>query len=218
MATHFIFSDETGDFTFTRKPNVSKYFILCTVCMPDCEVRNDLIDLRQELVWQDAPLGDYFHASTDKQEIRDAVFETICKHEFTIQATIMEKSKAQPQIRIDRPFFYKTGWYFHFKHGVSHTIKKDCETLITAASIGTKKERLSFSNPVDDVMRQTMRTRNWKTDFRPASSDPCLQVADYCAWALHKKWEHNDLRSYELISNRITYEYDLWRRGTEHYY
>jgi len=26
------------------------------------------------------------------------------------------------------------------------------------------------------------------------------KVADYCAWAIQRKWERDDLRSYELIS------------------
>ena len=59
---------------------------------------------------------------------------------------------------------------------------------------------------------------NYRTDFCPAAADPCLQVADYCAWALQRKWERNDLRSYNLISDRITYEYDLWSRGDKHHY
>lgn len=66
-------------------------------------------------------------------------------------------------------------------------------------------------------MRQTVDA-NWMTDFCPASADPCLQVADYCAWAIQRKWERDDPRSYDLISDRITYEYDLWSHGNTHHY
>ena len=89
--------------------------------------------------------------------------------------------------------------------------------MVMTASIGTKKERASFASAVKDAMRQTINA-NYRTDFCPASADPCLQVADYCAWALQRKWERNDLRSYNLIRDRITYEYDLWSHGDKHHY
>jgi hypothetical protein len=30
----------------------------------------------------------------------------------------------------------------------------------------------------------------------PHMSDPCLQVADYCTWAIQRKWERGDERSH----------------------
>ena len=62
------------------------------------------------------PVAEYFHASEDKQEIRDRVFALLQKHEFSIQATISEKSKAMPQIRPTNHRFYQYGWFYHFKH------------------------------------------------------------------------------------------------------
>ena len=218
MPDQFIFADEAGCFTFERKPNVSKYFILCTVAAESCDVGSDLLALRRRLAMDGAELGDCFHACEDKQAVRNAVYDVIRQHKFTVQATIMEKTKAQPQVRSSRPRFYQYGWYYHFKHGTAGLIAPGAETLITAASIGTRKERASFKGAVDDVMRQTVRAKKWATDFWPAGADPCLQVADYCAWAIQRKWERGDTKSYDLIKDRITYEYDLWSRGQKHHY
>lgn len=217
MSRLYVFADEAGDFEFSRKANVSRYFILCTVTMRSCHIANELLDLRRKLAWEKAELGDYFHAATDKQAVRDAVFNTICGHDFHIQATVMEKSKAQPQVRAARPVFYQYGWYYHFRHSVAKLAKPSPQMMVTAASIGTKKEQASFSSAVDNVMRQTAQSA-WRTDFCPAAADPCVQVADYCAWALQRKWERNDSRSYTLIADRIVYEYDLWKKGATHYY
>jgi len=49
MARLFVFADEAGCFTFNREPNVSRYFILCTVVMDKCSVGTDLLDLRRRL-------------------------------------------------------------------------------------------------------------------------------------------------------------------------
>lgn len=217
MSRLYIFADETGGFEFCRKPNVSRYFILCTVSMRSCKIAHDLLELRRNLAWADVPLGDFFHASTDKQEVRDAVFEVICGHDFQVQATVMEKSKAQPQVRESRHRFYQYGWYYHFRYGTQPIISSTDTLLVTTATLGTKKERLSFTSAVKDVVNQTVKC-DWKTDFCPAAADPCLQVADYCAWAIQRKWEMQDERSYELIEDRITYEYEQFERGDRHYY
>ncbi|MCB2100485.1 MAG: DUF3800 domain-containing protein [Rhodobacterales bacterium] len=212
-----MFADEAGDFEFSRKPNVSRFFILCTVSMHSCHIAQDLLDLRRNLAWDGVELGDYFHCSNDSQAVRNRVFDVIGQHDFTVHATIMEKSKSQPHIRASRPVFYKYGWFYHFKHGVSPHANTHPELLVTTASIGTRKEKRAFSSAVDDVMKQTVAA-NWQTDFRPSAADPCLQVADYCAWAIQRKWERGDDRSYRLIADRIDYEYDLWARGTTHHY
>lgn len=218
MPDKFLFADEAGCFTFNRNNNVSRFFILCTVSMDDCSLAGDLLDLRRRLAWEGRELGDYFHATTDKQYVRDAVYETILKKPFKIQATIMEKSKAQPQVAQSRERFYKTGWYFHFKFGARHQINPLNQALVTTASLGTRKERAAFQEAVDDVMNQNFKASQWKTDFMPCASDPCLQVADYCAWALQRKWEKGDTRSYDPLKDRITYEYDMWLKGNTHHY
>ncbi len=163
-------------------------------------------------------LDDYFHATTDKQAVRDRVYATILRHDFQIQATVCEKSKAQPQVRRDKATFYKYPWYYHFKHGATRQLRRDDKLLVTAASLGSKKERATFTKALEDVVAQTMRRDSCAVDFRPAQTCFNLQVADYCAWAIQRKWERGDRRSYDPLADRITYEYDLWSRGTTHYF
>ncbi len=220
MPNKFVFADEAGCFTFAKEPNVSKYFILCTVVMDDCDVATELLNLRRRLAWDGYELGEYFHATTDKQAVRDEVYKVITAAKFTVQATIMEKTKAQPHVRTTKPVFYQYGYFYHFKFGATAQLDAQSEALVTTASLGTRKERIAFQGAVADVMRQTKRVKEWRADFMPCHADPCLQVADYCAWAIQRKWEsgHKDVRSYDLIKDRITYEYDLWARGTTHHY
>ena len=119
-------------------------FILCTVTMEKCDVANALLRLRRTLNWYDYELGDYFHATSDKQVVRDLVFEAIGKHNFQVQATIMEKSKAQPQVRHTKPSFYHYGWFYHFKNGMVPIARPFDQIDVTAASMGDKEDRPSF--------------------------------------------------------------------------
>lgn len=214
----YIFADEAGCLTFNRNPNVSRYFIVCTITMEDLALATDMIALRKRLAWDGADLGEYFHATTDRQAVRDAVFDTIAQRPFGIQVKIMEKSKAQPQVRASDSRFYQYGWYFLFKHGTARRIPAGCNATITAASIGSRRSRAAFQEAVNDVVRQTVVGSEWKTDFCPAHADPCLQAADYCAWAIQRLYEKGDSRSYDLIKDKITYEKDIWKTGTQHWY
>lgn len=103
----FIFADEAGDFEFAKKPNVSKYFIVCAIKTDSCAIGHELLKLRRELLWDGVAINDYFHATEDKQYVRDRVFEVLNAHDFDIYAQIMEKSKAQPHIRETRHRFYQ---------------------------------------------------------------------------------------------------------------
>jgi hypothetical protein len=215
----YLFADESGDFDFSNKPNVSRYYTICTVTCNTCEIGTQLLELRRELAWEKAPLGEYFHASEDKQEIRDRVFDLLGAADFQVDATIMEKRKAQPQVRETHSVFYRYGWFYHFRNIARRVFDSPTtELLITAASVGTRKQQATFTFVVNNVVQQVARGNSWSTYFCPAASDPCLQVADYCAWAIHKKWERKDTRSYDLIRAKIRREYDLWSHGTKTYY
>ena len=116
------------------------------------------------------------------------------------------------------PKFYKYGWFYLFRHGISGTIGKTDEMLLTAASVKTKKAQGAFTDAVNDVVQQHIPRSQWRTSFCPCGCDPLLQLADYCTWAIQRKWERNDARSYDIIKDHITYEYDLWSHGSKHYY
>lgn len=149
MPNKFVFADEAGCFTFNKEQNVSKYFILCTVVMDDCSIGTELFNLRRRLAWDGYELGEYFHATTDKQAVRDEVYKVIVGSPFSIQATIMEKSKAQPQVRESKSRFYQYGYFFHFKFGATKELDATSEALVTTASLGTRKERTAFREAVD---------------------------------------------------------------------
>ena len=71
---------------------------------------------------------------------------------------------------------------------------------------------------MNDVAQQIIKGRKFRTNFCRAIADPCLQAADYCTWAIQKKWETGNTRSYDLIKNKIVHEYDSFVGGAKHYY
>jgi hypothetical protein len=114
--------------------------------------------------------------------------------------------------------FYKMAWYLHFKYVAPRIARRSDRLFVAAASLGTKKKRGAFHSAVDDVVRQVSPCRSHRVAFWPAASDPCLQVADYCTWAIQRAWERGDDRSRVLIEAKIVSEFNVWERGKRHFY
>jgi hypothetical protein len=217
MADRYVFADEAGNFDFRQRQGASRYFILTTVTLDSCKVGDDLLELRRTLGWKGLHLDSVFHASPDPQAVRDEVFDLLDGADFRVDATIFEKRKAQPHLQSETGL-YKIAWFLHFQYVAPQIATKADRLFVVAASLGTKKERGLFHNAVDDVVQQVSPCRSYRVAFWPMESDPCLQVADYCTWAIQRKWEGNDPRSYELIKSKIASEFEVWAGGSTHYY
>jgi hypothetical protein len=213
-----VFADESGDFTFARTANASRYYILTTVTSQDFGLGSAMLDLRRKLAWEGIGLDREFHATTDRQEVRDRVFAVLAAHTFRIDCTLLEKAKAMPHLRSTRERFYKYAWYFHMKHITPKVVRSGDELLVVGASIGTNKQRSLIHSEVKDVVAQVAPTVDFRVACWAAASEPCLQVADYCSWAIQRKWERADTRSYALIQGRIATEFDIFRSGSTMYY
>lgn len=218
MSHVYVFGDEAGNFDFSRGPGASRFFLLTTVTMLDCGIATALLDLRRQLAWDGLELKDGFHATEDRQAVRDRVFRVLAGYEFRIDATILDKPKAEPQIRTSREAFYEIAWYHHLKYVAPILVKPGDELHLIAASLGSAAERRSFHNAIEGVVKTRMVNVTCRTAFWPAAVDPCIQVADYCSWAVQRKWEKGDCRSYDLIQDKIRSEYDVFERGTRLYY
>jgi len=218
VARVFVFADECGNFDFSNNQGASKYFILTTIALPDCSVGQALLSLRRELAWEGIGLNNEFHATTDIQAVRDRVFATIARFPFRIDATILEKAKATPSIRNTDERFYQMAWYLHLKYVAPQIVRKSDELLVIGASLGTKKRRAAFHAAIDDVVTQVSPTISFRVASWDGVSDPCLQVADYCAWAIQRKWERGDPRSHVLITSKIATEFAPFAVGNMKYY
>ncbi len=96
--------------------NISRYFILCTVRMSSCEIGHAILDLRRSLRKRKIEVGDMFHAVTDTNVIRTEVFNLIAGFKLDIDATLLDKPKAEPQTRPDEATFYRYAWFYHAKY------------------------------------------------------------------------------------------------------
>ena len=157
MTERYVFADEAGNFDFSNGRGASRYFVLCTVMAEHCAAGDALLALRRDLGWRGIHLDRVFHASEDSQAIRAEVFALLGAHDFWIDATILEKRKAQPHLR-DEASLYKMAWYLHFKY-LAKQMRPSDRLFVAASSLGTKRAR----------GRCTRRSTMWSTGFRRAA-------------------------------------------------
>jgi len=113
---------------------------------------------------------------------------------------------------------YKLAWYLHFKFVAPRIADPDDSLLVVASSLMINRKKKAVKEAVDSVVTQVAPTLNYESSFLPALCDPCLQVADYCTWALQRKYEQlEDSRSYDLVKHLIRSEWEPFRLGTRRY-
>jgi hypothetical protein len=217
-----VFGDEAGDLVF-RPPSegISRFFVIGTVTMEDCAIGDAMLDLRRELAWNGVQL-DEFHATSDKQRVRDRVFDLLAEHDLRFDATLLEKRKAKPYTYDDPLYFYKLAWYLHFKYVASEIADARDELLVVASSLQIKRKKKStkaaIHDAVKEVVNQVSPTVTCHCAFTPAKTDPCLQVADYLTWAIQRKHEVGDLRSYDLIKHLVKSEFQPFQMGAKNFF
>ncbi len=219
----YVFGDEAGDLAFKppAPPGISRYFIIGTVAMEDCSIATALTELRREFAWNGLHL-DEFHATADKQKVRDRVFDIIAQHELRFDATILDKRKAYPYTYDDPLYFYKLAWYMHFKDLAPAIADAKDELLVVASALQIKRKKTTTKaavhKAVTEVVDQVSPTVVCHCAFTPAKTDPCLQVADYMTWAVQRMFERSDRRSYDLIESKIGSIYQPFIHGSKYFY
>jgi hypothetical protein len=202
-----VFLDEAGDFNFKPQPNSgSRHLYLVSVSVPEASLlAGELIQLRHGLAFTDEHLQDrVFHATADFQSTRDAVFRLLLQHPFTISATVVDKSGLPDGCRTDVGCYLDT-WAKHLRQ-MSWT---DEPTLITAASLftgGLYRGLKGVRAAMIEAMEAHIPAPAKELSIVPCQADPLLQVADYCCWAIQRKHERDDVRSYEMVAERIVAE------------
>jgi hypothetical protein len=213
VSTVYLFGDEAGNFDFSDGPGASRYFILATVTMSNCQAGDRLQALRRRLAWQGVHLGAVLHATEDPQSVRDAVFQTLTLCEMRIDATIIDKRSIPDAMRNPNDL-YRHVWHEHFARIARDIAQPGDRLLAVASDLGTRKRRGAFHVAVDEAVRASAQCIH-RVAFWPNMSEPCLVVADYCTWAIQRKWERNDSRSQALLQDKISSETEIEVSGNE---
>ena len=216
-----IFIDESGNFDFS--PNGTKHFVLTAVSTTDCpELLSGYFQLRHRIAATGLDLEE-FHATEDRQVVRNQVFDLLEEHVahscFSVDAVIVQKNKVNPAIREETVFYPKLLKILLtrvFRQRVDNQVDR---VNVWAARVGTKKKRATFEKAIKLYLGNELKASLPFGIFIHSSvSHPMLQVADYCCWAINRKWKDGEIRHYSRIEPAVLTEFDVFRVRTKEYY
>lgn len=215
----YIFLDEGGNMDFS--PSGTRYFSLTSVIkLRPFQIAPELDNLKYDLIESGREI-EYFHASDDKQAVRDKVFHIIQRYlkSLRIDNLIVEKSKTGPALRDVLEFYPRMLGYLLRYPLKNHSLIGIDEVVVITDSIPVQKKRKAIEKAVKMTLRSMLPdTIRYRVMHHASKSTFGLQIADYCNWAIYRKWESGDSRSYDLIKARIMSEFDIFGAGTDHYY
>lgn len=215
----YIFLDEGGNFDFSL--GGTKYFTLTALSKerpfeayrPLCELKYNLIELGTEI--------ESFHAAEDRQAVRNSVFDIIHQHlnGTRLDSLIVEKRKTESALQKEDRFYPEM-----IGHLLPYVIKGYDLSLFDKVLVFTDTIPINRKrNAIEKAIKQTLALKlpdnvTYEIFHHVSKSNYDLQIVDYCNWAIYRKWESKDERSYQVIRNVIRSEFDIFRTGMRYYY
>jgi hypothetical protein len=215
----YIFVDEGGNFDFS--PTGTRFFTLTALtCARPFSWEERLSALKYDLLEEGTP-HEYFHATEDLQSTRNRVFGIIAEtiDSIRIDSIVAEKAKTIPAWQTEERFYPEMLCYL-LRYIVRREPLSDFAGVIAMTdAIPIRKKRQALEKAVKETLAQRLPQGSiYQALHHDSKSCMGLQMVDYCNWAIYRKWDKGDSRSYEHIRRAIRSEFDIFRRGTQTYY
>lgn len=212
----FAFFDESGEFTY--HPDRGAFIVFVGVVTPDPMLfTSEFAALRYELLQQGCRL-ERFHAASDKQVVRDRVFDLLAASRgYAVHSIVLRKNRVNPKLYKYGPYSIAYRTMLKYLVGSGNRIRN---IHIIADTAPGKKQQTNLEQFLRLRAEEVLRPRGieYSVDHHNSSAHALLQAADYCAWAIQKKWKDGELRPYGRIQSRIENEFDIYGRGNTDYY
>lgn len=215
----YLFLDEGGDLNFSNSG--TRYFTLTAVSKErPFSIEPVLLNLKYDLIEFGLNI-EFYHASEDRQAVRDRVFRCIVARpdHVRIDTIVVEKPKTGPSLQIPENFYSRMlGYLLKFIFQGRHVEKFD-ELIVITDSLPVRAKRKAFEKGIKQTLAQMLPAHvKYRLLHHASKSSMGLQIADYCNWAVFRKWEGKDNRSYELVKNLIRSEFEIFKSGTSFFY
>lgn len=215
----FVFLDESGQLDFSS--NGSKHFVLAAVTtLNPLQTSSTLQKLKYKFLANplDNQAHECFHASEDKQLVRDQVFLELenIKNDLLINYIWADKTKTHPTIQSRTDFYSLLGSsickYLLKKWKISNFDK----VIIVFDKILTNKEEKAFLKKLKPELKALGKP--YSIYFHQTKADFNSQIADYAAWAKYVALEKNEMRPMNSLKHFSISDFDIFQKGSTHYY
>lgn len=210
MATLHLHADESGDFNFASTGTDHYTFVVTWTETPGPLAR-DMEGLKFSLLrdGHDLPC---FHAALDQPANRISVINQLVAYpDWQFCAVVVNKAKVYGPLQNPRRFYPKflsSALRFVLRGRVGPHVDR---ILIYTDRIPTMKRKAGVEKAIKTTCSAEAGGTTFHLYHHPSASNMWLQVADYCSWSVHRKYEHGDDSYYRLLSPRLAApELYLW--------
>ena len=229
--TLYLFIDESGNFDFS--PKGTKYFVLTGFITPDPIIgRGKLVRLRYKLLTEGTN-QEYFHASEDRQAVRDQVYAILLSigNTFEVRSIIARKNKTNPILY--KEIYTKNGKIIERSTGMElykELVQCLLRYIFKGKQMSTNKIIVVLGSlyvgEKNKIILQTLKhflKNNFEgIPFEIYSHQTCVdlncQLADYCCWAISVRAERGEKRPYDVIKPQVKSIFDIFKNGDKEYY
>jgi hypothetical protein len=212
----FVFIDESGNFDFSNLGTA--HFVMASVMATlPLESASRLNALKYELLTEGVDVSD-FHASEDKQSIRDRVFPIIDSLEgVRVHVIFGDKHFLPPNLQSPEGLyglFGKAIVKFAFR---SYSVDSFSQVVIVFDQALSKKKQGAFMAAVKPELKAIRKP--FRIYFHQMKTDANGQIADYICWAKFVELERNEMRPWSAITTRLRpTSFNIFHNGHTQYY
>ncbi len=162
-----------------------------------------------------------FHAKDDHPEIRSKVFELITAMEFKFYAVIKDLRKVREYVErrnhFDQTYRYQPNELYDLTVRMlfRERLHKDEHCRVVFARRGSSDRTAALRNQLEETrlrfLMQHAISSQTTLDIKPAYpwEEPCVQIADYCLWALQRCYEKHEARFIRAIWPKVSLIMDV---------
>jgi hypothetical protein len=212
----FVFIDESGNFDFSN--NGTNHFVMtCVAALSPLDSAASLDGLKYQLLAEGFDIS-CFHASEDRQFIRDRVFPLIDGlKNIKAHAIYGDKHRAAPSLQSPEGLYALFGSAI-IKFAVRAYAADNYKQIIVIFDQAlTNKQQGFFMGAVKPELKKLGKP--FHIYFQRLISDGNGQIADYICWAKYVVLERNELRPWTALQNSLRpTDFNIFRNGHTQYY
>ena len=202
----YLYIDEAGNFDFGR--GGTHHFLLTGVLMrrPFTHLPS-LLEVKYDFLEDGLDL-EYFHASEDRQAVRDRVFRCLAAHVGGMRLICVVACKAELDGGLRSPErLYSAAFDRLVREALggrapTPTPAPGGQIILVTDSLPVRSGGATVRKAVRTTLKaHTPASVSYRILHHASRADVNLQVADYCAWAMYRKWERGDDRSFRIIAD-----------------
>ena len=175
----------------------------------------ELTELKYDLVEHGMGL-EYFHAAEDNQATRNQVFDIIEKNlaDVAVDSIIVEKQNVVAAMRAEEQFIPKVLGTLLREILKNYPLAELAEVIVFTDNLPVQRKRAAVEKGVKMTLASMLpATVRYRVLHHASKSNLDLQIADYCTWAVYRKWNLSDDRSFQRIRTAVRREWDVLQSG-----